>query len=427
MSTLKRFAWSGPASWLRVKPIENTTLRGSVALAATLAVAVVVVSAVYDNQPGRPSESGSTQTALGSRVETAVPTMEPTIGATGTSSVQPAADYLLMPGSEFLALPTTGPAWDFVVATAQSAWPEPNFRDQDNKTGTLALAAALVYARTGDAGMRTKARDAIMAVIPTFDPSSPGEGLGPLRQTAGWVLAADFAHLEGEDEARFRAFLDRVLTERTGSHSRWNSVDGTHDDSSNNWGAWAGAARIAARLYLDESVDDAVATFRGFLGDRDSWSEFLGQTEPIAPAVEDWACDASLARFQPVNGSCRREGIDLDGAIPADISRGSEALHWPPAPNGIMYTHETIAGYMLQAELLYRNGYPEIWRTENEALRRMADVISRSEAAGGPPWNPGPVQYHIPWLLNARYGTNYPTVPAEYGRTFGFTDWLYGS
>ncbi len=92
-----------------------------------------------------------------------------------------------------------------------------------------------------------------------------------------------------------------------------------------------------------------------------------------------------------------------------------------------MYTHETLAGYILQAELLYRNGFDDIYEVRSQALRRMADLISRSEAAGGPGWNQGRVQYHIPWLLNRRYGTNYPTVAARYGRSFGFTDWLYGS
>lgn len=335
-------------------------------------------------------------------------------------------DYLLMPGSELMALPTSGPAWDYLRETAQANWPKPDFHDQDNQTDTLALAAALVYARTGDETMRTKARDAIMAVIPTFRQSNLGPGLGPLRQTAGWVLAADFARLEGDDAAAFRAFLRRVLADRTGTHDRWHDVVTAHDDAPNNWSAWAGAARIAALLYLDEDAQEAADTFRGFLGDRASWSMFLGQREPIASSVARWACSASPASFTPVNRSCTRAGINLDGAIAADISRGSERLQWPPAVNGIMYTHETIAGVMLQAELLYRNGYPDSWSFESDALRRMADVISRSEEAGGPGWNPGRVQHHIPWLLNLRYGTDYPTVPAEYGRAFGFTDWLYG-
>ena len=331
-----------------------------------------------------------------------------------------------MPRAELQALPTTGPAWDYVVRIAGERWPRPNFNDQDNQTDTLALAAALVYARTGDTAMRAKARDAILAVIPTFNRSRLNPGLGPVRQTAGWVLAADFIELEGSDANAFRAFLRRVLSDPTGTHARWHHIVAAHNDSPNNWGAWAGAARIAATLYLGRDVGDAANTFRGFLGNREAWSRFFGQTEPLPATALAWACHPSPERFTPVNGSCRRDGINLDGAVPLDLSRGSHNLHWPPSRTGIMYTLETLAGYSLQAELLFQNGHPDAWEVQDEALRRMADVVQRSEADGGPGWNPGRVQFHVPWLLNHAYGTDYPTVPAEYGRSLGYTDWLYG-
>ncbi|NJD30032.1 MAG: hypothetical protein FIA92_17270 [Chloroflexi bacterium] len=339
---------------------------------------------------------------------------------------QPPPDYLLMPRAELQALPVTGSAWRYVVETANSAWPPPDINDQDSQTDTLALAAALVYARTGDPVMRDKARDAIMAVIPTFEEPRLRSGLGPLRQTAGWVLAADFIDLDGPDDAAFRRFLERLLTEPIGRHTRWNRVVATHDDSSNNWGAWAGATRIAASLYLGRDVRDAVETVRGFLGDRRAWDGFNGQKDRLPRGARPWACDPSRAGFTPVNGACERAGANLDGAVPADISRGRGSEPGSPSATGVMYTLETLAGYTLQAELLYRNGYPDVYEASDQALRRMADFISRSEAAGGPGWNPGRVQYHVPWLLNRRYGTDYPTVPAEYGRAFGYTDWLYG-
>jgi len=358
------------------------------------------------------------------------PTRGPSDAPTGRPGASPAApvagDYILLPRAELMSRPTSGPAWTSVVETAEAPWPRPDFNDQDNQTDTLALAAALVFARTGDAAMRTKARDALMAVIPTFDRGRLGPGLAPLRQTAGWVLAADLIELEGRDDEAFRAFLERVLTDPTGTHTRWNHVVAAHDDAANNWGAWAGAARIAASLYLGRDLADAARTVRGFLGDRGAWAEFYGQKEPLSQEIGSWACEPSRRGFLPVNGPCTKGGVDLDGAVPADVSRGSDGPPSPPSSTGIMYTHETLAGYLLQAELLYRNGYPDIYEFRSQALRRMADFISRSEAAGGPGWNPGRVQYHVPWVLNRRYGTSYPTVPAEYGRSFGYTDWLYG-
>ena len=336
-------------------------------------------------------------------------------------------EYILMPRAELMALPTFGPAWTYLVETAGSDWPAPDINDQNNQTDTLAFAAALVFARTGDQALRTKARDAIMDVIPTFEPDRLGPGLGPLRQTAGWVLAADLVKLDGSDRATFGAFLQRILSEPTGTHSRWDSVVKAHNDSANNWGAWAGAARIAATLYLGLDVSEAANTVRGFLGDRTFWSDFNGQKDALSPGAAKWACNPTREEFTPVNGECIVAGLNLDGAVPVDISRGGGIPPSLPTATGVMYSLETLAGYSLQAELLYRNTDPDIYEFQSQALRRMADFVSRIETAGGPGWNPGRVQNHIPWILNRRYGNRYPTVPAEYGRSFGFTDWLYGS
>lgn len=341
-------------------------------------------------------------------------------------ATRPPGDYILMPRAELMALPTSGPAWEYLLEIANGPWPSPDLNDPDSQVDTMALAAGLAFARTGDVALRDKAREAILAVIPTFQQSNLQQGLGPLRQTAGWVLAADLIALRGDDDTAFRGFLRRVLTEPTGTHPRWNHVVGTHDDSANNWGAWAGAARIAADLYLGADLTAAVNTTHGFLGDRAAWSQFNGQKDRASTAAADWACNPDPAAYTPVNGPCTRDGIDLDGAVPADISR-EEAPLGVPGETGIMYSLETLAGYSLQAELLYRNGYPDIYDVQSQALRRMGDFITRSGDIGGPSWNPGRVQLHIPWLLNRRYGTSYPTEPAQYGRSFGFTDWLYGA
>lgn len=414
-----------------MKPVRGAAGRPVAVLVVALAVVGAYVAATATPGPA-PGAGGPTTGPVGSAATAGPSTLGAGPSAGGGAGTpappDPGGDrYLLLAKVELEALPTSGPAWDSLVAIAQSTWPAPNIHDQDNQTDTLALAAALVYARTGDEAMRTRAREAIMSVIPTFEGKRLRGGLGPLRQTAGWVLAADFVELDGSDDIAFRAFLERILADRTGRHSRWDHVIATHDDSANNWGAWAGAARIAASLYLGRDLADAVNTTRGFLGDRSSWSEFRGQKSALPSRIAAWACDPSPAGFTPVNGPCTKGGIDLDGAVPADISRGADGLQLPASRNGLMYSLETLAGYLLQAELLYQNGYPDIYEFQSQALRRMADFISRSEAAGGPGWNPGRVQYHIPWLLNARYGTSYPTVPAQYGRSFGFTDWLYGT
>ncbi|MBA2439197.1 MAG: hypothetical protein H0V50_00800 [Thermoleophilaceae bacterium] len=338
--------------------------------------------------------------------------------------------YLLMPTTELVGLPNSGAAWNYVNTIANSSWPAPDLANHTSYHNMHCLAAALVYARTGNLAMRTKARNGIIAAIPTFNPAG-NSGLSVHRQISGYVLAADFAELDGADDTEFRAFLLDMLTIRVGTHSAWGFIRETHRDSNNNFGAFAGASRIAADLYLGTQAADlaeAANCTKGFFGDRAAWSDFKGQKNSEEAGVLSWACVPTQAGFTPVNGTCTLSGINVDGAVPKDVWREGTSLTWPPTSTGVTYSLETIAGTMLQAELLYRNGYPTIYAASNQALRRMAGVITRSGNSGGLGWNPGQANNHMPWLLNRRYaGLNLPTVPSEMGRAFGFTDWLYAA
>jgi hypothetical protein len=337
-----------------------------------------------------------------------------------TSQLAPAAaarsDFILMPRSELLAHPTSGKAWDYLVRVARSAWAAPELDDQNSKTNVEALAAALVYARTGDTAMRAKARHALMSMLPTYDLSQDA-GLGPARQIAGWVLVADFIGLGGSDDDAFRALLRRALTHPIGTHARWGgSLAACQEDSDNNWGAWCAASRIAAALYLRDSTELARAdrVLRGFLGDRSAWSRFRGQGSEngaLTSATRSWSCNAGAKAYVPTNPRCG----DRSGAFPADAGRSGAY-----SKLDAMYQSETTAGVVLATELLYRNGYPGAW-TFHGALARIA-AFDRSHGA----WNLGGVQDHWPWLVNRRLGTAYPTVAARYGRSLGYTDWLYG-
>lgn len=355
-------------------------------------------------------------------------TAPPTTTTTTTTAVPVSSpgDYLLLPRAELLALPTSGGAWESLLNQATGTWGTIDLTDQDNKTNVKAFAGALVYARTGDAELRAKVRDAIAVMIPTFD-ASGSSGLAVGRQMTAWVLAADFINLGEFDpdlDSDFRAHCSEMLSGPSiGTHSRWGvNLAVTHNDSANNWGGWAGASRIACELYLgnDAGVLAAANTTRGFLGDPSYWSNFRVET---ADDVISWMCEPAVPT--PVNAPCVKDGINLDGFVPADISRDGTTLAWPPSSAGQGYTNEIVAGMALQAELLYRNGFTEIYGFQSDAVKRMGDVLTRIDEAGGNGWNGSAVDTHVAWLLNRRYGTSYPTVPPQLGRSFGFTDWIY--
>jgi hypothetical protein len=342
-----------------------------------------------------------------------------------TSSTEAGSSYILMPRSELLALPTSGPGWDLLKSVADAPLPAPNLCDINGKANLATFASALVFARTGVAAYGAKARAGVMAALPTQVVGCSGGVLSLGRQLTAYVLAANLAGLSGTDDATFRTWLTTIRSKNIGGHSVWYTLIGTQQNASNNWGAYAGASRIAADLYLGDLADLALAAkiTRGFLGDR---AAYAGFKQNLDADDLSWTCSGSGATYTPVNPACVKQQINLDGGIPNDISRGG-GLRWPPAEPGISYQVDSIQGMGLQVELLYRNGYPDAWSWSNAALKRAADIVTRSGTSGGATWNMTTSGRQMPWLLNRRYGTKIPTAPAGIGRGIGFTEWLYGT
>ncbi len=338
-------------------------------------------------------------------------------GATG--------DYLLMPKAELLARPVTGSAWTALKAVADGSFSKPNLCDQNSKHNLQTLAAALVYARTGIASYQAKAQAAIMAALPTQVVGCSNATLALGRLLTAYVLAADLSSLRTSSSGpAFATWLSAIRTKNIGGHSIWTSIRYTHENSPNNWGAYAGASRIAADRYLGDATDLAAATkvTQGFLGDRTAYAGF---NQNLTAEKLSWSCSGSVATYTPVNPACTKSGINVDGGVISDVSRGG-SLRWPPPDPGIPYQLDAIQGLGLQVELLYRGGSSTAWSWSSSALKRMAGIVTRSAASGGTGWNGTQTARQMPWLLNKRYGLGLPTSPTGIGRAIGFTDWLYG-
>ncbi|HZI98695.1 MAG TPA: hypothetical protein VFD41_14335 [Actinomycetales bacterium] len=347
----------------------------------------------------RPTTTSSTTT------DTSSPTQTDTSPPPGPSA--PAGAYLVVSRDHLMSLPTSGDAWEAMLATARGNPGTANLRDQDNKHAGRVVAAALVYARTG----QTAFRDKVVAELTELENSSldGARVLSTGRQLGGYAVAAD---LVGYRDSSFMEFLGALRTYELGGHGRWTAITQTSEETSSNWGAWALASRIAVSAYVGDTDDVARAAtvFRAFTGDRSAYADFR-PTQDFDPS---WACST---RWVPINpASCG----DRSGALVEDISRSGGSY-----PNvdetGIMYSWEVLGGATLSARVLARNGYPDVYQWGDKALLRAAQFLHRN---GGYPPQYSTNQY-TPWEINNAYGTSLgPVNDAGYGRQFGYTDWL---
>ena len=114
-----------------------------------------------------------------------------------------------------------------------------------------------------------------------------------------------------------------------------------------------------------------------------------------------------------------KNGHSIDGVLPDDLRRGG-GFAWPPKSTG--YPWEALQGATVAAQLLTRAGYPA-WEWCDKALLRAATWlydVAKWPAEGDDQWQP--------WLLNAAYGTNFPTsATATAGKNMAFTQWTHAT
>jgi alginate lyase len=330
-----------------------------------------------------------------------------------------AAEGPLQPGvwltrAEVQRLPQHGPAWDQLKTLADEPMGHADLSDQDSDHDIHVLAAALAWARTDDERYRRKAAAGVSDAVGT---EQGGRTLALARGLVAYVVAADLIdlrHYDADKDRRFRAWLSKVRREKLSPADNPTLV-ATHELRPNNWGTHAGASRIAADVYLGDRRDlkRAAAVFKGWLGDRGAYHGFRygsrsWQANPKAPLGVNPA------------GSTR-DGQSVDGALPDDMRRGC-GLKFPPCPT--LYAWEAMQGAVVQAELLSRQGYAA-WSWGQQALRRAATFLfDLHQRYGSEDWSAPGGDAWIPWLLNARYGTDFPVhAPAQPGKGMGFTDW----
>ena len=331
------------------------------------------------------------------------------LGVAGAiASITAKPDYIIISRADLMSRPTSGAAWEDVVKKAD-ATVSPDMCDLNNKADVNALAAGIVYARTGDNAYRTKVINLIDAAMASQKDGCHSAVLRLGRQIGGYVMAADFAEYRGPV---FVNWLDTIIDKDVGGHGRWNNLRWTAYDSSNNWGTFALASTTISDVYLNRTADI-----------EKDWQVFSNYGVPhgwpfTRPALyqDAWSCVTDGPSNElpvAINPPCTKGGVNLDGAPVADASRAT-------FPNYSGYIQESNQGFVVMAQVFSRAGY-DGWGVNDRQVCRAAQFADRSGRL-----QMTSVAQFIPWMANHFCGLNIQTkTPTSGGRMFGFTDWLF--
>lgn len=311
------------------------------------------------------------------------------------------------------ALPTSGPAWDNLVAEARKPLGAPDLSDQDNQVDVHVLAKALIFARTRDEALR---KDVLVAIdrVTHGRTEQGGRTLALCRGLTGYVLAADLVGLPPKLDADFRRFLSNV---------REAELDGktlisTHELRPNNWGTHCGASRAALDRYLGDTTDlrRTAMVLKGWLGDRSAYSGFIFGRD------QSWQANPSAPVGVNPRGTTLM-GHSVDGVLPDDQRRAG-GLSWPPMKTG--YAWGALQGVVATAVILDRAGMKEVWQWQDRAILRAARWLYDTRFSGGSSYPAEGDDTWIPYVLNHFYGESFPvSVPSHPGKNVGFTDWTH--
>jgi hypothetical protein len=167
-------------------------------------------------------------------------------------------------------------------------------------------------------------------------------------------------------------------------------------------------------VYLgDRSQLDRVAqVFKGWLGDRSSYDAFSYGSDL------SWQCDPAHPVGVNPRG-CTKDGHSIDGVLPDDQRRAG-SFKWPPPKEN--YVYEALQGALVQAVILQRAGYSDVFGWGDRALLRAFEWLythADYPARGDDTWEV--------YLVNAYYGSSFSApVPAAPGKNMGWTDFTHG-
>lgn len=347
---------------------------------------------------------------------TITPTVRPTVQPTTVPSstpLPPVVGQVLGVWSsptELRTKPMSGDAWNSVKSTADSLSmsPNPDLDNQDDSTNVQVMAAAIVYARTGDTVYRTKVVNALQKVE-QFVPR--GRTLAWARETGAYAISAD---LVGYRTAAFeKKMLDMAESYKCSQLNK--TLLEMYKQRPNNWGSQAFGSLTAIYRYLgntsrlQEVRSHYVRAVNGPMPREASFGSL------------SWQCSSSDPRWINKKGcsiTCNGTSVNVDGIIPDDMRRGGSCQSSPLFTG---YPWEGLQGFVMAARILDRAGM-SIWQEGDQAICRAASALQEGRFGSG--WRAtGDDEWQIPFLDNAcgkNWSASYGSSKWSAGKNVGW-------
>jgi hypothetical protein len=328
--------------------------------------------------------------------------------ALGAASSCRAQNGIWTSAAELAKIPMSGPAWDAVLFGASQDCSHPDVANQDDDTNVYVLAAAIVYARTGDTRYKDKVIAACEKLVAKGHPG--GKTLAWGRETGAYAMAAD---LVGYRTPALDAWLRNMAETYKAGDKR--TLRKMFENRANNWGSHAFGALCAIYRYLGDNA--ALAAIR------DYWIRGVVGPNPGFKFDDDdlsWHVDENNLRLFNPKGAMKK-GINIDGAIPDDMRRGAPFQTPPQFTN---YAWGFMQGQIMAARILERAGMP-IWAVGDSALYRAAFCLQvRFEKLYGGWAARGDDEWMLPFLDKA-YGTHWSGQQSNLWKHGKNAGWAY--
>lgn len=344
-------------------------------------------------------------------------------------------DFMWISPAEMSAYPMSGSAWTNVLNAADTFTSSMvDYTYQNSEHGSLAMASAIVFARSNTESYRTKVAAALDTIVNNpYNKSSNPTALGWARNMMSWIVAAQLIDLPNYNptlEGKFQTFLANMPEEPYSGDGGVNLRD-LADSRPNNIGAFARCAMIAIALYTNNStlLDQFATICREFIegestvsfgwGSDQSWQENPGNSATWLGIVRQGAT---------------KDGHNIDGIIPDDYRRNASYNSADfPGPATTSYPMETMQALIGTHEMLRRSGYPDALTWGDSAILRAwirfkffcdnyaADGWEYPGASGG-----NGDDRSFPYVINKLFSRNDPvdSVTAE-GRPISWADFTH--